>query len=230
MARGQLDPDDFTTSVEDALRWHYGTTADMLRAIWIPNITQGLLLVASPACLARVDANTRRFEGKSVEDPILGPIFDGRAIGEGVHADDPVLMLSNTVGIDIARPVFETSRFGTIVAVLGLDAEGLDQTVDSNTLPDLAIGRMRCLKGAGDLFLIVPVGFLYEESGQRARDELVGLAREHGWLSEVVVYPYVPEWPTSWSTGVLQLSALIRVRKLEQPDPEPDFPQVSKSK
>lgn len=77
MSYGRLDSDSFSTTVEDGLRWSYGTTAEILRAIWLPDIEQGLLLVASPTSLARVEAEAQRFEGQRVEDPEVGTFFVG---------------------------------------------------------------------------------------------------------------------------------------------------------
>lgn len=220
MGAGRLDPDGFATAVEDGIRWSYGTTAEMLRAIWNPEIDEGLLVVASPTTLARIEGGAIRYEGSRLDDDELGRIFVGEPVGTGLAPEDPVDLIAASGGLEEARPIFESSRYKTVVAILGLDDDG-GGTIDLKSSCAGALSAFRTLKGQGDLYLFGPLELLYESDAFDLRTELLGTTRHQGWLSEIVVYPFVRRSGWEWDEGVLRLAALIHQRKLEVPDPEP---------
>lgn len=220
MSAGRLDPDGFATAVEDGIRWSYGTTAEMLRAIWNPDIDEGLLVVASPTALARIEGGAIRYEGQRLDDDEVGRIFVGEPIGAGLAPGDPVDLIAASGSLVEARPILESSRYKTVVAILGLDEEG-EGTSDLKSACIAAMSAFRTLKGQGDLYLFGPLEMLYEPIAFDLRVDLLQTAQHQGWLSELVVYPFVRHSGWEWDEGVLRLAAMIHLRKLEVPDPEP---------
>ncbi|MPZ68690.1 MAG: hypothetical protein GEU71_04085 [Actinobacteria bacterium] len=184
-------------------------------------MNEGLLVVASPQCLLRIDAAAKRYDGEMINDEDVGPIFLGEQVGEGISSTDPVLLLANDGPIEAIAEEIQSHAFGTVLCVAGLsDSRSAIGPPSYSSIPLLMESSMNSLRPHADLFVISPMHLLTSQEMSPLRTRMSEFAKRQGWLSEVVVYPLVTAWPHDWPEGRLDSAALIHLQKLDMPDPE----------